>query len=157
MTSNNVDALLNTAPIALVEGLKQLRDERAAIESREAVLKQLLDIQMAQGGQLAEEVTVFAAENGIGPPREQIRQVMISKQEDEPMLPPIAVHEALVERGNRTITLDNVRTTMKRMADDGELVRPSGSAPIYGLPNIPQSVLEMVKQQLAEIVETGES
>jgi hypothetical protein len=37
------------------------------------------------------------------------------------------------ERGNRTVTLDNVRITMKRMADADELVRPDPEAVLYGL------------------------
>lgn len=147
----DVDQLLNTDPSELIERLKEFRDERAGIESREAVLKQLLDIRMAQGGPVAEEVAVFAAQNGFGPLREQIRQVLTSKQEEEPLLPPMAVHTELAARGNRGVTLDNVRTTMKRMADDGELVRPdTGIGVIYGLPGIPQEILDVIKQQIEQ-------
>lgn len=145
----DVDELLNTTPSDLIEGLKKLRDERSAVESREAVLKQLLDIHLARGGEVAEEVAAFAAQNGFGPLREQIRQVLTAKQEDgTPLLPPMAVHGELGARGNRGVTLDNVRTTMKRMADDGELVRPEGESAIYGLPNIPQELLDVVAGQI---------
>jgi hypothetical protein len=141
----DVDALLNTDPADLITGLKRLRDERAATESQEAVLKQLLDIQMSKGGQIAEEVAVFAAQNGIGPLREQIRQVLKAKQEEEPMMPPMGVHAELAARGNRGVTLDNIRVTMKRMADDGELVRPDPEAVVYGLPDLPQEILDIIK------------
>lgn len=146
----DVDQLLNTDPTELVEGLKQLRDERAGIESKEAVLKQLLDIQMSAGGAIAEQVAVFAAQNGIGPLREQIRQVLTAKQEDVSLMAPMDVQTELVARGNRSVTIDNVRVTMKRMADDGELVRPDPDSLIFGLPNIPQQLLDMVRQNLIQ-------
>lgn len=146
----NVDQLLNTDPNELVARLKELRDNRAAIESQEAVLKQLLDIQMSRGGSVADEVAAFAAQNGIGPLREQIRQVLVAMGESEPMMPPVRVHSELLARGNRSVTLDNIRTTMKRMADDEELVRPDvDGAVIYGLPGIPQKILDLIKQQIS--------
>ncbi len=153
----DVDTLLNTSPTDLIEGLKELRDERAAIESREAVLKQLLDIKMAQGGKIAEQVAIFAAQNGIGDLREQIRQVLIDKQEEKPLIAPMGVHTELLARGNRKVTLDNVRTTMKRMADNGEIVRPHADAVIYGLPNIPQEVLDIVAQQMKAVIKEIEA
>jgi hypothetical protein len=152
----DLDDLLNTDATTLVEGLKKLRDDRAGIESREAVLKQLLDIKLAQGGEIAEEVATYAAQNGFGPLREQIRQVMVSIQETEPMMPPLRVHSELSSRGNRSVTIDNVRTTMKRMADDEELVRPDVEGVVlYGLPNIPQEVLDAMKEQLKSFVPAG--
>ena len=142
----DVEQLLNTDPTDLIEGLRKLRDQRAGIESREAVLKQLLDIQIAQGGEIAEQVRIFAAQNGIGPVREQIRQVLMSKQDEEPAMAPMNVHAELVARGNRSVTLDNIRTSMKRMADDGELIRPNAESVIYGLPNMPQAFLDLLKK-----------
>jgi hypothetical protein len=146
----DVDQLLNVDPMSLIEGMKTLRDQRVAIESQEAVLKQLLDIQLKKGGQVGEEVAVFAAQNGMGPLREQIRQVLVSKQEEALLMMPMDVHNLLAERGNRSVTLDNVRVTMKRMADDGELVRPDPESVIYGLPNTPTEFLELLKERLEE-------
>jgi hypothetical protein len=142
----DVDQLLNTDPNDLIEGLKKLRDERAGIESKEAILKQLLDIHMGKGGEVAEQVAIFAAQNGIGPLREQIRQVLASKQSEEPLMMPVQVHTMLGALGNRSVTIDNIRVTMKRMADDGELVRPDSESLLYGLTNVPQQLLDLVKE-----------
>jgi hypothetical protein len=141
----SVDQLLNMDPSDLIEGLKGLRDQRLALESQEAVLKQLLDIHLGKGGEVAEQVAIFAAQNGIGPLREQIRQAFF--QGDEPLMVPMEVHSALAALGNRSVTLDNVRVTMKRMADNAELVRPDPDSVVYGLPNTPQELLDFLKKE----------
>jgi hypothetical protein len=140
---SGVDALLQTPPAQLVADLTSLRDERALIEDKEAVLIQILDLLLKQGGQIAEEVAALGGASGFGSLREQIRQVLISMKDEEPLQVPKEVQKELVSRGNRTATLENVRVTMKRMADDGELVRPSEDAVAYGLPDTPKELLAM--------------
>jgi hypothetical protein len=140
---SGVDALLQTPPAQLVADLTALRNERAVIEDKEAVLIQILDLLVKQGGQVAEEVTALGGASGFGPLREQIRQVLISNKENDPLMVPREVQKELLSRGNRTATLENVRVTMKRMAEDDELVRPSEDAVSYGLPDTPRELLAM--------------
>jgi hypothetical protein len=132
---SSLDQLLQTPPAELVANLKALRDDRASIESKEAILEQLLDVLVQQGGAVAEEVAALGASVAIGPLRNQIVQVLSSKQEEgEAVMVPKDVQEELVARGNRTVTLDNVRVTMKRMADSNELERPRPNDLLFGLP-----------------------
>jgi hypothetical protein len=100
---------------------------------------------LERGGPTAEEVIRLAAESAvaIGPLRDQIRQVMASKQaEDENFLAPLVVHQELMARGNQTATLDHVRTIMKRMADAGELLQPR-EALFFALPNVVNNAAAM--------------
>jgi hypothetical protein len=153
---SNIDKLLNTSPAELIDGLKALGEQRAGIESQEAVLKQLLDLHLAKGGEVGQEAAIFAANHGVGPLREQIRQVFITKRESDPMMLPMAVHAELGARGNQRVTLDNVRVTMKRMADDDELIRPDSESVVYGLPGTPAELIEMVKKAQARATEEGQ-
>jgi hypothetical protein len=38
------------------------------------------------------------------------------------------------------------KVKMKRMADDGELVRPDPESVVYGLPNTPKQLLDLLKE-----------
>lgn len=132
---SSLDQLLQTPLAELIADLKALRDERAVIEGKEAVLEQLLEMRAQQGGKAAEEIAALGGSVAIGPLRNQILQVLMSKQEeDEFFLVPQAVHQELITRGNRTVTLDNVRVTMKRMAESNEVERPNPDSLLYGLP-----------------------
>jgi hypothetical protein len=134
---SHLDKFLETPPAALVDDLKDLRTQKAAIESREKVIEQLLEMIVSQGGPVADEVAALGASVAIGPLREQIRQVLLSRQdENEYFMVPQEVQKELMTRGNRSVTLDHVRTTMKRMADSDELLRPQPNAVLYALPNI---------------------
>jgi hypothetical protein len=142
---SGVDTLLQTPPAQLVADLTALRNERAVIEDKEAVLIQILELLVKQGGQVAEEVTALGGASGFGPLREQIRQVLISKKDEEALMLPKDVQKELLSRGNRSATLENVRVTMKRMAEDDELVRPSDESVAYGLPDTPNEILAMMR------------
>jgi len=132
---SSLDQLLQTPPAELVADLKSLRDERAVIEGKEAMLEQLLEMLARQGGEAAQEIAALGASVAIGPLRNQIVQVLSSKQEEgEVVMVAKDVQEELVARGNRTVTLDNVRVTMKRMADSNELERPRPNDLLFGLP-----------------------
>ncbi len=105
-------------------------------ESKEAVLEQLLEMRSREGGAVADEITALGAAVGIGPLRNQIAHVLAAKREENmSLMVPRAVQDELITRGNRTVTLDNVRVTMKRMADTGELLRPDPDSLLYGLPD----------------------
>ena len=134
---SSLDNLLQTPPAELVADLKAFRDERAVIESKEAVLEQLLEMLGNQGGAVAEEIAALGAAVGVGPLRGQIIRVLAAKREESEffLMVPKDVQQELVSRGNRTVTLDNVRVTMKRMAGAGELVRPDPDSLLYGLPD----------------------
>jgi hypothetical protein len=128
-----VDRFLETPPSELVADLKTLRDERAAIESKERLVEQLLEMLSQQGSAVAEEIAELGGSVGIGPLRNQISQVLLSQQQSENFfMAPLAIHEELVRRGNRTVSLDNVRVTLRRMVDSAEVERPT-DVPLYGL------------------------
>lgn len=128
-----VDRFLETPPAELVADLKALRDERAAIESKERLVEQLLEMLSQQGIAIAEEIAELGGSVGIGPLRNQIAQVLLSQQQEENLfMAPLAIHEELVRRGNRTVSLDNVRVTLRRMTDSAEVERPT-DVPLYGL------------------------
>lgn len=134
----SLDKILETPPAELIADLSDMRQQKLKIENREAVILQLLNMILERGGPAAEEVVRVAADAAIalGPLRDQIRNVFASLQaEDEWFLVPVNIHQALVARGNETATLDHVRTTMTRMAEAGELVRPR-NALLFGLPNV---------------------
>ncbi|MHB2001066.1 MAG: hypothetical protein ACYCSI_12940 [Solirubrobacteraceae bacterium] len=99
------------------------------------MLEQLLEILARQGGSIAEEIADLGASVAIGPLRSQILQVFRAKADDgEVMLLPVQVHLELVERGNRSVKLDNVRVTMGRMVSSKELERPIKQQLFFGLP-----------------------
>lgn len=125
-TVSSLDKLLNTPPETLVADLRALRDERAAIEGKESVLEQLLDMLSSQGGDVAEEIAELGAMAAIGPLKNQIIHVMRTKtEEEEPLLVPQTILDVLQARGNRSATLAAVRVAMTRMADANELERPN--------------------------------
>jgi hypothetical protein len=145
---SNLDQLLNTPPDELVADLKALRDERAAIEGKESVLEQLLDMLSGQGGHVAEEIAELGAMAAIGPLKNQIFHVMRTKtEEEEPLLVPQTVFEVLRVRGNRTATLAAVRVAMGRMADAGELERPAPrNNMLFALPGTRNNLLPAVAE-----------
>jgi hypothetical protein len=139
----DIDDLLQTPPADLIDALKALRNERGDLESKESLLMQIIDIRSNQGGEVAKEINELGAAIGLGSLRDQIKQVLLSRQAEEPLMFPKDVRMELVSRGNRSVTLENVRVTMQRMAVDEELVRPSDQAVVYGLPGTSAEVLQM--------------
>ncbi len=112
----NIDDLLQTPPADLINALKALRDERGDLESKESLLMQIIDIRSNQGGEVAKEINELGAAIGLGSLRDQIKQVLLSRQAEEPLMFPKDVRMELVSWGNRSVTLENVRVTMQRMA-----------------------------------------
>jgi hypothetical protein len=128
----SLDALFATPPATIVADLQALREQRRLIESKEAMLEQVLELRERQGGDAADEIAELGASVAIGPIRAQILQVL--RTTDSAFLTPKEVHPELASRGNRKVTLDNVRMTMKRMADADELERFESGSASYGLP-----------------------
>lgn len=143
----NIDDFLETPPPELISNLQGIRAERAALERKEAVLEQLIEMITQQGGPAAEEITALGPANGIGPLREQIKDVFRSSSAETLLMVPRDIQAQLAARGNRSVTLDNVRVAMKRMADDDELLRPDPGAVLYGLASTEgtEEALEMFK------------
>jgi hypothetical protein len=144
--ATSLDKFLDTPPAELIGDLKTLREEKIAIGNREGVIVQLLEMILQRGGSAAEEVARLAADAAVavGPLRDQIRQVLVTKQAtEEYFLFPLAVHQELEARGNSTATLDHVRTLMKRMAEAGELLQPRPKILMFGLPNVVNNAAAM--------------
>jgi len=137
--------MIGAGPCSPIADLKALRDQRAMIETKEGVIVQILDALTTQGGEVAERISALGAAAGLGSLREQITQVLLTRQGEEPFMVPKDVRAELVSRGNRNVTLENMRVTMKRMAEDGDLVRPDESSVMYGLPSLPQEVLDIAR------------
>jgi len=154
----SIDRLLETPPTEIVADLQALRDERLLIERKEAMLEQTLAIIAEQGGDAAERVAELRASAGVGSLREQIRQVVATKRTEGTYtvaVVPKEVLNALLERGNRDVKLDNIRVTMKRMFDSKELERPIAKyAQIYAIPGTADEFPDEV-QALVEMVEKG--
>lgn len=129
---SSLDALFATPPAKLVADLQTLREERRVIESKETMLEQMLEMGERQGGDVAEEIAELGASVAIGPLRAQILHVL--RTTESVFVVPKDVHAELVARGNQKATLDNVRMTMKRMADAKELERVSPNVACYGVP-----------------------
>ncbi len=129
---SSLDALFDTPPATIVTDLQALREQRRLIESKEAMLEQVLELRERQGGDAADEIAELGASVAIGPLRAQIAQVL--RTTDTPFLVPKDIHTELVSRGNWKVTLDNVRMTTKRMADADELERLGPGTVSYGLP-----------------------
>jgi hypothetical protein len=130
---SSLDTLFSTPPARIVADLQALREERRVIESQESMLEQILEMHERQGGEAADEVAELGASVAIGPLRAQILQVLRTRG-DTAFFVPKDVHAELEARGNRKVTLDNVRMTMKRMADVDELERLEPNTNSYGLP-----------------------
>jgi hypothetical protein len=152
-TMSALDKLLQTPPVELVNDLKNVRDERAVLESKEAMLEQLLEMLSRQGGEVSQEIAMLGASVAIGPLRNQIIQVVTSMRDDELITTvPQAVQDALITRGNRQVTLDNVRVTMKRMVESNELERPiPGQAVLFALPGTTDAFPEKIAELAALI------
>ena len=149
---SSIDELLNTSPAVLIENLKDLRSKRKIVEGQEALLEQLLDVIIQHGGDAVQEIARLGASVAIGPLRNQITQVLIDKRpEGLYFMIPQEVHDELVNRGNARVKLDNVRQTMARMVDSGELERPVGlpsNTVLFGLPNAYADMPPMLREQV---------
>jgi hypothetical protein len=129
---SSIGNLLKTKPEELLQELSQLRDrERLLIQEKE-LLERVLEMRV-ENGEISVEWLNDAKQGpvSIGPLRAQILRVMKAGPRSKWL--PKAVHQKLVARGNTKSSLANVRATMRRMVESGELVRLDES-PWFALP-----------------------
>jgi hypothetical protein len=146
---SSLDHLLETNPADLVSNLKELRAERAELESKELLLEQLIDLLARQAGPTADHLAELGGAAAIGPLRSQITHVLHSFQGDGLFFViPQAVHDELINRGNTRVKLDNVRQTMARMTDAKELERPKADTLLFGLPGARDDMPQQLRDQI---------
>jgi hypothetical protein len=129
----NVDKFLQTSPTEIIAELEALRTEKDVIARKEALLEQLIDLIFQEQGPAAAELYGYRTAIAVGPLRYQIRQVLLAEPE-RPQWLPKEVHDELIVRGNAKVTLDNVRVTMRRMSESGELKRLDDDNLLFRLP-----------------------
>jgi hypothetical protein len=123
---SSVQDLLKSSPEDLFAELNQIRDrERLLAQERDLVLR-VLEILAENDPSVLEFLNdPDYALLPLGPLRSQIVRVMKSNPAKKGWVAK-RVHQELAEHGSRA-TVDNVRTTMRRMAADGELIQPDPS------------------------------
>jgi hypothetical protein len=122
--ASTIKGLLGTDPQQLLDDLNNLREQEQLIGHERELVERVLEILVETGGPAAEWLTDPA--RGlltIGPLRTQVLRVIDTGPADTAWQPR-EVHEQLVAHGNNKVTLDNVRSTMGRMAAGGELFQP---------------------------------
>ena len=122
--TNSIQQLMGAEPQDLLDDLNRIREQEKVLGHERELLERVLEIIIEQGGPPANWLT--DPSRGlltIGPLRSQVVRVLQRIPRDSAMLPR-DVHEQLVAHGNNHVTLDNVRTTMGRMAASGELFQP---------------------------------
>lgn len=129
----NLDKFLQTSPTVIIAELEALRAEKDVITRKEALLEQMIDLMFQEQGPAAAELYGYRTSIAVGPLRYQIRQVLLADPE-RPQWLPKEVHDELVIRGNTKVTLDNVRVTMRRMGESGELERLDDENLLFRLP-----------------------
>jgi hypothetical protein len=127
-----LDDFLNTPPQELIAELVSLRAAKQALERRETILENVADLIIEAGGDAASELASYRTSVAVGPIRYQIRQVLLAQPEKRVWIPK-EVHDELAVRGNMDVSIDNVRVTMRRMVQAGELAKASKSMQ-YELP-----------------------
>jgi hypothetical protein len=128
-----MDNFLQASPTEIIAELEAIRAEKDVIARKEALLEQLIDLIFQEQGPAAAELYGYRTSIAVGPLRYQIRQVLLAEPE-RPQWLPKEVHDELVIRGNDKVTLDNVRVTMRRMGESGELVRLDDDNLLFRLP-----------------------
>jgi hypothetical protein len=129
--SSSINELLASPPKQLLDELTTVREERLRAESTEEVILRMIDILLDSGGEAADWLNDPA--NGamaIGPLRRQIIWAMRTRPDE--LWIPRNVADVLEAAGGRP-SIDNVRMTMLRMANDGQLSQPDPAAPAFGL------------------------
>jgi hypothetical protein len=129
-----IEQLLKTPPEKLLKELDQVRERERLIAHERELLERVLEI-LSEGGDRPAGWLDDSSDGPvtIGPLRHQIRRVMALGPDDVLWLPR-EVHAELVRHGNAKATLDNVRVTMRRMAETGELKKPFPKTAKYRLP-----------------------
>src|ERR1700735_1349101 len=121
---DSLDQLLSTPVEKVLEDLVLLRKEKRALENREELLRRTLELLVEQDPEVAASLeSPGSPSTPFGPPRMQIKRLLASYSfRDVATWIPKDVLFALNEQGATDLTLDNVRMTMRRMAQRGELL-----------------------------------
>jgi len=129
--NNYIGDLLDAPLPDLIAKLESIRSDQRALDLQEDMLEKVLELKTQQDPSAAS----WLQENStaaIGPLRQQILQSFSLAQRNA--MVPKEVHQDLIARGNTKATLDNVRITMRRMAQTGELVQPDLANLAFQLP-----------------------
>ncbi len=132
--SGTIRQLMEASPESLLEELSTVREREQLVAHERELLERVLEILLENGGPSADWLMDPA--RGlltIGPVRSQVLRVL-RLGHPERMWQPREVHEQLVNHGNNKVSLDNVRVTMGRMAEAGELIQPEPPVAAYALP-----------------------
>lgn len=132
MAENTIAKLLKASPEEILGELNELRAQREVLELKEGVLEKVLELMQQESS----EDPAWMEENlgAVGSVRFQIMNLLRTEAAPRPAgWIPREVHAALAQRGSRA-TIDNVRVTMRRMGERGELARPRGGGMVYALP-----------------------
>jgi hypothetical protein len=131
--AGTIGNLLSADPQELLDELDKLREQEKRIAHERELVERVLEILLESGGPAAEYLADPA--RGlltIGPLRAQVLRVLAAAPSG---LQPREVHDRLVAHGNSKVTLDNVRVTMSRMAESGELQQPDPPLAVFVLPS----------------------
>lgn len=132
--TGTISQLMEASPESLLDELARVREKEQLIAHERELLERVLEILIETGGPTAEWLEDPA--RGlltIGPLRAQVKRVLELEPKDT-RLQPREVHERLAANGNNKVSLDNVRVTMVRMAEAGELHQPEPPKALFGLP-----------------------
>lgn len=132
--ASSIQQLMESDPQDLLDDLNRIREQEQFLGHERELLERVLEILIEKGGPAADWLT--DPSRGlltIGPLRAQVLRVLASTPLDV-ALQPRDVHEQLVAHGNNKVTLDNVRTTMGRMAASGEILQPEPPMAAFILP-----------------------
>jgi hypothetical protein len=125
---------METHPRELLEDLDRIREREQLVARERELLERVLELLLESGGPSADWLTDPArGVLTIGSLRSQILRVLAFGSPGELWIPR-DVHEQLVAHGNNKASLDNVRTTMSRMAGAEELIQPDPTKLFFGLP-----------------------
>lgn len=132
--ASSLQQLMNAPPEELLEELDRVREKEQLVAHERELLERVLEILIESGGPAAE--WLMDPTRGllaIGPLRSQVLRV-IELGPPNRLWQPREVHEKLVSAGNNKVSLDNVRVTMGRMSDAGELHQPEPPMAAFGIP-----------------------
>jgi hypothetical protein len=125
---DSLQHLLSMPVEKVVQDLIAVREERVRLENHETLLERTLELIVEQDPRAAAFLEAPGSPSTpFGPLRMQIRRLLASYafRDTAPWLPR-DVLAALTASGSRGVTIDNVRVTMRRMAQDGELLEGEG-------------------------------
>lgn len=154
---DSFDDLLSKPVEEIVQALIALREQKRGLEIREDLLKRTLELRVEENP----EAAAYFERPGnpatpFGPLRMQIKRLLASyKYRDRAQWIPRDVLELLTAQGATGLTIDNVRVTMRRMAQRDELIEGPGL--LFAFPKVSENDVEQLKMPVAGDSEAAES